>query len=572
LKQLILILFLSFFYKIVCGQEENSGHTGSRSEQQLENLTEQLEAETEDDSFLQYLVQLQRNPLNLNNAEENELREMKMLSDLQIQNFYAYKRLLGKLVNIYELQAVPGWDVETIRKILPYVRVGSAISVSADLKQRLSGGQNTILLRVQQQLEKTNGYRRSDSISNRYRGSQQRIFFRYKYNYRNLLQFGLTGDKDAGEQFFKGNQKSGFDFYSFHLFARKLGPVKLLALGDFTVNLGQGLIQWQSLAFKKSVDITAVKRQADIIRPYNSAAEYNFQRGVGITVGGRNFDLTTFASFRKVDATFNTDTSQTNEDYVSTILTTGYHRTPTEVAKKNTLIQTSFGGNISYKINALYLGLNAVHYQFSVPLIRDIQPYNQYAIQGRSWSNYSFDYSYTFRNVHFFGEAALDQKNAKAFVGGLITSLAPKVDMSVVYRNIDKSYQALYGNAFTESTAPTNEKGLFTGLGIKPTSSLRIDAYVDVFSFPWLRYRVDAPTTGSEYLFQLTYKPNKQVELYTRFRNENKAINISGLGLPTRPVYTQPRQNWRTQLSYNLSRELTLRSRVELSMVRPTKQ
>jgi hypothetical protein len=54
------------------------------------------------------------------------------------------------------------------------------------------------------------------------------------------------------------------------------------------------------------------------------------------------------------------------------------------------------------------------------------------------------------------------------------------------------------------------------------------------------------------------------VELYTRFRIENKAINISGLGLPTRPVYTQPRQNWRTQLSYNLSRELTLRSRVEL--------
>jgi len=375
LKRIFLILIAGFLSTTASGQQENRVQLGSTTEQQLENLTEQQEAETEDDSFLQYLVQLRKNPINLNTAEENELREMKMLSDLQIQNFFAYKRLLGVLISIYELQAIPGLDVETIQKMLPYVRVGSPIPVSADLKQRFTAGQNTILFRVQQQLEKTNGYLRADSIGNRYPGSRQRMFFRYKYNYRNLLQFGLTGDKDAGEQFFKGKQKYGFDFYSFHLFVRKLGAVKMLALGDFTVNLGQGLVQWQSLAFKKSVDITAVKRQADIIRPYNSAAEYNFQRGVGITVGGKNVDLTAFASVRKVDATFNSDTSQLH-DYISTILSTGYHRTPSEVAKKNTFTETSFGGNISYKINALHLGVNAVRYQFSVPLIRDIEPYN----------------------------------------------------------------------------------------------------------------------------------------------------------------------------------------------------
>ncbi|MBL0144814.1 MAG: hypothetical protein IPP48_02690 [Chitinophagaceae bacterium] len=63
----------------------------------------------------------------------------------------------------------------------------------------------------------------------------------------------MLGEKDAGEQFFKGNQKQGFDFYSTHLFARNIGIVKALALGDFTVNMGQGLTQWQSLAFKKGV-------------------------------------------------------------------------------------------------------------------------------------------------------------------------------------------------------------------------------------------------------------------------------------------------------------------------------
>ena len=72
----------------------------------------------------------------------------------------------------------------------------------------------------------------------------------------------------------------------------------------------------------------------------------------------------------------------------------------------------------------------------------------------------------------------------------------------MVYRNIEKTYQALYGNAFTESTFPTNEKGLFTGISIKPAAFLKLDAYADIFSFPWLRYRVDAPSNGSEYLLQ----------------------------------------------------------------------
>lgn len=562
MRRIAIILLLAF-----CGtyaySQENPVQPGSIAEQQLENLTEQQEGETEDDSYVQALVQFRNHPLNLNTAEENDLRELRALSALQIQSLLRYRKLLGNLVSIYELQAVPLWDIQTIQQVLPYVRVGAAVPFTADMLQRLTQGQHSVLFRSQHVLEKSNGFIRADSIENRYRGSSQRLFFRYKYVYRNLLQFGVTGDKDAGEQFFKGRQQYGFDFYSFHLFARKLGPIKLLALGDFTVNLGQGLIHWQSLAFKKSADITAVKRQADILRPYNSAGEYNFMRGAGIKVGGDNLSLTAFASIRKVDATLNPDSTLSNNDFISSISYTGYHRTRSEIAKKNTMTQTSFGGNISFNKNGFHAGINGIAFNFSIPLLRDVQPYNQFAIAEKGWHNYSFDYSYTFRNFHFFGEAAMDKRNSKAFIGGVLASLDPKVDASAVYRNIEKTYQALYGNAFTEGTMPTNEKGLFTGLSIKPAIFLKIDAYADVFSFPWLRYRVDAPSKGSEYLFQITYKPNKKVEVYTRFRNENKAINISGLEMPTRQVYIRPRINWRTQSSFTISRTLNVRQRVE---------
>jgi hypothetical protein len=546
------------------GQQENPILPGSTTEQQLENLADQQESETEDDSFLQSMLQFRRNRLNLNSADISDLRELKIVTDLQITSLLRYRQLLGNLVSVYELQAVPSWDVETITRLLPYITVGTVVPLGKDIGQRFSEGNHSLLVRAQQVVEKSEGYLRPDSIVNRYPGSPQRLFVRYKYVYRNLLQYGIVADKDAGEQFFKGPNKNGFDFYSFHLFARKLGPIRLLALGDFTVNMGQGLIHWQSLAFKKSADVMAVKRQADILRPYNSAAEYNFQRGVGISVGSNKFNVTAFASIRDLDGSFNSDTSTTSEDFISSILNSGLHRTPSEIGKKNTFQQTSFGGNVQYNTNGFHVGVNGVGFKFSAPLIRNPQPYNRFAISGDKWYNYSVDYSYTYRNMHLFGEAAMDKNNAKAFVNGLLLSLDQKVDASLVYRNIEKSYQSLYGNAFTEQTFPTNEKGLYAGISIKPYYFLRVDAYADIFRFPYLRYRVDAPSNGTEYLLQVTYKPNKQVEVYTRFRNENKAINLSGLNLPTRETVVRPRQNWRTQFSYKVNRELTLRNRVEL--------
>ncbi|MCW3111701.1 MAG: hypothetical protein JWR18_97 [Segetibacter sp.] len=557
-----MIAFFIWFNAI--SQYEEVVIHGSEMEQQIENLAAQQDGEPEDDSYFQTLEYYRRNKLNLNTAGESELKELRFVSDLQIQTFLLYRKVLGNLISIYELQAVPGWDLTIIQKLLLYVKVGNVLSFSSNLKDRLTSGQHSLLLRMQQVLEKSNGFNRPDSISIRYPGSATKIMFRYKYNYRNIFQFGVTGDKDAGEMFFRGSQKQGFDFYSFHLFARKLGVVKHLALGDFTVNLGQGLIHWQSMAFKKSADITAVKRQADILRPYNSPGEYNFMRGVGITVGVKHFDFTTFASLRKIDGTVNADTSQTNDDYISSILNSGYHRTITEVSKKNAITQTAIGGNVSYRQNSLHVGVNAVAFKFSAPLIRNNFLYNTYAIRGDRWVNYSFDYSYTYRNVHFFGEAAIDKHHSRAFVGGLLASLNEKVDASLVYRNIEKSYQTLYGNAFTESAYPTNEKGLFTGLSLRPTPLLKIDAYADVFSFPWLRYRVDAPSKGSEYLLQLSFRPNRQIEFYTRLKNESKEINRSGLDVATHFADVRPRQSWRTQIVYKISRQITYSQRLEL--------
>ena len=237
MKKISIILFIIHYSLFIIGQE-----IPANTEQQLENLTDADQTETEDDSYVVQLQYFKKHPLNLNEAGADELRELFFLTDLQIESLISYRDLLGKFISIYELQAIPAWDIGTIKKVLPFVALDHPLSTMEDLRERFAGGDHGLLLRFAQELEKSKGYDKTLQGS-KYLGGPQRLFLRYRYQYKNLLQYGVVAEKDAGEQFFKGGQPYGFDFYSFHLFATKLGRIQSLAIGDFTVNMGQGLIQ-----------------------------------------------------------------------------------------------------------------------------------------------------------------------------------------------------------------------------------------------------------------------------------------------------------------------------------------
>jgi hypothetical protein len=534
-------------------------------EQQLEaNAEANEDIETEDDGFLQSMVQLAKHPINLNSAGADDLKELQVLTAIQIQQIISYRNLLGNFINLYELQAVPGLTIGIIERILPYVTVAVPENLFQSIGERLRGGNRSLLLRTSQVLERQEGFKRgAGNGGSSYAGSRQRILARYKYQFKNLLQYGILGEKDAGEQFFKGAQRTGFDFYSAHLFARNIGIVKSLAVGDFTVNLGQGLVQWQSLAFRKGADIPNIKRQLSVLRPYHSAGESNFHRGFGVTVAKNHLEATLFASYKKVDGNFVGDSLQ-NEWFISSLPVSGLHRTKNEIADRGIQRQFSVGGNVSYNFRNLHVGVNGVQYQFKWPIQKNDDPYNLYALAGRSFGNYSFDYGYTFRNLHVFGEAAFTQNLDRAFVNGLVVSVDAKVDMSLLHRHISPRYQSLYTNAFTENSLPNNEQGIFAGLSVRPVNALRFDAYVDFYSFPWLKYLVDAPSSETDFMVQAGYKPNRKFETYIRYRNEIKGRNDNPGELVVTPVEATPKQNLRVHLSYKKTPALTIRSRLEL--------
>lgn len=549
MKRPVLLLFIVFNCIVLPAQE-----VPAETEQGLENVTMQDETATEDDSYLQQLDRFRKHPLNLNAAETDELKQLQLLNDLQIGNLVVYRNLLGKLISVYELQAVPSWDIYTIKRLLPFITVTNTVDPLQESMTRFKKAEQLFLLRYAQALGKI-----KDTA---FKGSPQRVLFRYKYSYKDLLQFGVTGDKDAGEQFFKGAQKAGFDYYSIHLFARRLGKIKALAVGDYTVNMGQGLIQWQGLAFKKSAEATGIKRQSPVLSPYSSAGEFYFYRGAGITLSNKKTEATAFVSYRRLNANKITDTVS-GDEYITSFLTAGYNRTQNEISDRANTAQFAAGGNLVYQLGKLKLGCNAVFYKYSSPIRKRDEPYNLYAISGSKWSDYSIDYSYTFRNIHFFGEAAADKNFSRAFLNGMLLSMDPRVDMAFLYRSISKAYQAVNGNAFTENTYPANENGFYAGITIRPAPGWKADAYADIFSFPWLRYRADGPSAGRDYLLQLSYSPVKQAELYIRYRNELKQENAADDNTGIHQPGFLSKQSWRVHLNYKLSTAVTIRSRAE---------
>lgn len=524
------------------------------AQQQLENLADENE---EDDALLQELDFYRRHPVNLNTATAEDMQPLRFLTDLQIAAFVRYRHLFGKLIDIYELQAVPGFDLITINRLRPYVFAGPVLSAKEAFLSRFTGGDRYALFRISRVLEKSRGY--DTSLATHYLGDRNHLFLRYRYQYKTLLQYGLVADKDAGEQFLAGNGKSGFDFYSVHFFVRQLGKLKALAIGDYTVDLGQGLVQWQSLGFGKSADIMNCKRQSPVLLPYRSAGEFYFNRGAGATIRLRSWEATGFISYKK----FSGNLADSSTSFTS-FGTSGYYRTRLEVADRYKLSDLSAGGNLSYGKDHFKIGLNAVVHRFSSPLQKQNEPYNYFAPSGTEAFNASIDYSYTYKNIHLFGEAAVDKKGTKAFVQGALVSADPKVDLSILYRNLPAAYQSVFGNAFTENSSPSNEKGLYAGAVIRPSARWQLAAYADYFAFPFLKYRVNAGTRGWDYLAQLTYTPDKKSEVYLRYRTANKPVNGTAAPFVVNYPVTKIKQGLRFQYSTELSSGVAIQTRTEL--------
>ncbi|MGZ5243995.1 MAG: ComEA family DNA-binding protein, partial [Bacteroidia bacterium] len=505
------------------------------------------------------------NPLNLNKATSENLQNLYILSQSQIQALITHRQQFGNFISIFELQAVPEFDITTIEKILPFVAVDNQIEQkNYSAKQIFTQGRHDLFLRHSQTLETEAGYNYPNE-KYRFKGDPFGLQLRYNYRFGNTISYGFTAEKDAGEEFFTGTQKQGFDFYSAHFFYTGNKFVKSVALGDYQVQFGQGLTVWSSLSFGKSANVMNIARQARGIFPSRGANEFQFMRGAATSLQIKDFTLTVFGSQKKVDANALRDTFSDRAVEVSSLLLGGYHRNNAELEDKRTLTERAAGGEILYRKSNLKLGISGTYGSYSAPISSDKDLNSIYNTAGKYFGNIGISYSYLYKNAYLFGETSRSLNGGLATVNGLLLSLHSRLDAGILYRNYSPKYNAVYSAAIGESSKNSNEEGTYLSAAYKINRAWNLNVYADVFKFKWLRYRVDAPSKGYEYLANLIYKPSKKWDAQIRYRLQNKDINASA---STEKIHTPVEsilQQLRFQVSLKATENLSLRSRAEFS-------
>lgn len=577
----MLVLFFVGPYVIEAQEDEKVQEPSQNQQFLIENQIEDANTEEFDfDTQFEDLAYFAKNPININDGTDDDLNRLGILSSLQVKSLLLYRRKYGRMYSVYELANVPGLDNKTIERLLPYIQVDKVKSKELFRFDRLKWSRSQLFIRWQRQLELPKGYRDgTDTTQNSYAGSPDKLYLRYRLTYKDKFSVGFTAEKDPGEEFFNGSNPAGFDYYSGHIFLKDISKtVNAVAIGDFQLLFGQGLTMWSGFGMRKGPQVNNIKRISSVIRPYTSVNESLYNRGIGTKLHflkDRNLQVTLFASHRFRDANLTEDIDSTGQaDAFNEVLSLqdyGYHRTESELENENNIQHISAGTRVEYKADNWNIAANVIYNYLSNPIGgTDLRPYQRFNFTGNTLLNASIDYSFLYKKYLFFGETAMSSNLGFATLNGLIANMHSNLTMSFLHRYYSPNYFAFLGNAFGETSRISNEQGMYVGIAVSLARGLSLDAYFDLFSFPWLRFTVDAPSRGAEFLAKLNYKPTYYIETYLQYKFERKGINLPGNEGRLDELIDSRRHQLRAHISYKVSRNFSIRTRAEMSYFQTT--
>lgn len=452
------------------------------------------EEEEKQSSFDYYLA----NPLNINLVSETELQSSLLFNSDQITAFIAFRKQIGSFQSILELQTIPGWDLDFLRRIQDYV-VCNPLHPSW---WKPNSSTHQILFKTDWTAETKKGFTDPDLRSKtRYVGDRTNQTLRYRGQLNANLRMGFLLQKDAGE-------KDLSDFSSGFVEFKSKGILEKVILGDFINQWGQGLVQSGGFSLGKSFESIKATQKFNLGGlAYSSSVEYGYYRGINATFKLKAYlRIQTFASYRNLDATTGIDSI--GKIYLRTWVEDGFHRTSSEISHKDAMYEKTTGANITYSPLSipLVLQLNGVYTLWSLPKPVGVG-YKQPEWSGNELKNYSLSFQYPIKNIRMVGELAYSGFKQFSIIQSAAASLSKKLDVSYLFRHYSAGYFSPKSNGLSENSENLNEIGLFLGLGYQINRRMKLSSYVDYFRFPGPKYQVEASnTSGWEFLNRLQWE------------------------------------------------------------------
>ncbi len=571
-KILLIISFLAIHLTQSIAQDSEGRAQAERIVQRLiEDFTENNDGAEEFDfnNLYEDLIFAYQKKIDLNNASAEDLGLLIFLAPEDIDAIIKYRKDQGAFMSIYELQAVPDLAVEKISSMRHFLKVESkenAASSTYRVKD-LADGKSQFYLKWKFDLEQQRGFREDNGDPPNFAGDRHHVYIRYQHT-SSKVRYGGIIEKDPGENFTNSFSETGLDYLSLHYQIKNATPwLSQLNLGDYSVTYGQGLIANNSFALGKSSFTTSINRGANRIRSYNSVSENLAFRGVALQIAPSNsaWSGNVFASYTPRDVNLITSDSLQVTEF-SSIQSSGLHRTQSEQLDQDGTYEFTTGGSITVRpLDKLKISGQIINYNYDLDFTRSTSPSQLFRWTGSQLTNASIDYSAQVAGWNIFGEIARSSAGGWAHVHGAVKSIDPRLDLAISYRDYSPEYQSIYSNSFGESANTNNERGIYFGLEFRASRNWTLRAYYDQWRHPWLRFRVDAPSTGREYLARIDFNVKRKRNYYVQYRYEQKDQNTSVVTPIDFPV-SRDIHRLRFHFGHQLSRGIQLRTRVEGSL------
>lgn len=427
------------------------------------------------------LERLKENPLALNSATYEEILQIPYITPLLAMRIEVYREEGNSFSNTNDLLKIAGFNEPLLRKISPYITLKKKIIWKGVFRWKI------III---------NSYPPKEE----YTGSPFKVSNRMGYS-NGTITLGGNTYKDAYE-------KSYIDFYTLYCYVQKNGYS--LIIGDYAIDTGEKLILgYPGFVFKSS---GMVKGREYFIKPYSSGFEDYSLRGCAFKKDWKILTSGLFVSYKKEDATI--------EDGIvkKVIYETGYHRSETEIKKRDRIKERLIGGIIGTGNENFRITTSSLFAEYSQRVEPDST--NYYSFSGKRYGLMGVHGVYNRENISLWSEFAysLYTKGRGLIIG---TSARPhNTTISLLYRDYSESFYSPRAFAFCE-TEVRNEKGFYTYITSRLPQHFYFSGYIDIFSRPNPTYFNLLSTEGYE-AFASVGKKIMNSNLYVRYKRKEK--------------------------------------------------
>lgn len=448
--------------------------------------------------------------IDINKCSREELRQLPFLSDQQVMDIMEYRDKTGRFETPMELYLIPSLDRQSVSLLRHFLVFSSSPPKDTipSLRDVLRYGKNEMVAYFNLPFYKRKG------DEDGYLGPRYKHWLRYSFNYGQRVKVGITASQDAGEPFFAGKNSKGYDYYSFFILLRDMRRLKALVVGRYRLRFGMGLVMNTSFSFGKIATLTNLYSSGNHIFGHSSRTEASYLQGAAATVTlAKGLDVTPFFSYRKIDATLAKDSQS-----VVTILTSGYHRTHSEMRRRRNTGETLWGGNVNYFNNGFHVGMTGFYTSFDRDLkMNNGQKYRRWYPEGSSFWDISVDYGYVSNKLSLWGETATGNNHQVATANTVSYVFSSSFTLMALQRYYPYQYFSLYARCFNEGGQENDESGVFVGCKWLPWPKAALMMYTDISYFAWPRYGVSRSSHRWDNLMQLDYAPGRWA-LQMRYR------------------------------------------------------